>query len=70
MCGPRAWTRPGSPLSAAASPENFDAEIGEKIAYADARNRMWALEGYLLRQRLWAEAESVKTFEEKGNHHG
>lgn len=38
--------------SAAASPENFDAEIGQKIALNDARSQLWALEGYLLRQRL------------------
>ena len=38
--------------SAAASPENFDAEIGRKLAYQDAHDKIWALEGYLLRQRL------------------
>ena len=38
--------------SAAASPANFNAEIGQKIARDNARNKIWALEGYLLRQRL------------------
>lgn len=38
--------------SAAASPENFNAEIGAKIARENARNKIWALEGYLLKQRL------------------
>ena len=38
--------------SAAASPENFDEQIGRKIARDNARNRIWALEGYLLRERL------------------
>lgn len=38
--------------SAAASPENFSAEIGQKIAYAEARDKIWQLEGYLLRERL------------------
>lgn len=38
--------------SACASPENFDAEIGRKIARENARNKIWPLEGYLLRQRL------------------
>lgn len=38
--------------SACASPENFDAELGNKIAYADARQQIWALEGYNLRSRL------------------
>lgn len=38
--------------SAAASPENFDQAIGRKIARENARNKIWALEGYLLRERL------------------
>jgi len=38
--------------SAAASPENFDRAIGERIARENARNRIWALEGYALRTRL------------------
>lgn len=40
--------------SASASPENFNAEIGQKIARDHARNKIWALEGYLLRSRLAA----------------
>lgn len=39
--------------SACASPENFDEEIGKKIAFDNARNKIWALEGYLLKQRLY-----------------
>lgn len=39
--------------SAAASPENFDEAIGRRIARDNARNKIWALEGYLLRQTLW-----------------
>ncbi|GAA0510977.1 Gp49 family protein [Tatumella terrea] len=38
--------------SACASLENFDAEIGRKIARDNAVNKIWMLEGYLLRQRL------------------
>lgn len=38
--------------SACASPENFNAEIGRKIARDNARNKIWALEGYLLRSVL------------------
>lgn len=38
--------------SACASPENFDAEIGRKIARANAVQKIWPLEGYLLKQRL------------------
>ena len=40
--------------SAAASPENFDKDIGRKIARDNARNKIWALEGYLLRDKLAA----------------
>jgi hypothetical protein len=42
--------------SACASPENFNAEIGRKIARDNARNKIWPLEGYLLRQRLHEQA--------------
>ena len=38
--------------SAAASPENFDEGIGRKIARDNARGKIWALEGYLLRTRI------------------
>ncbi len=38
--------------SAAASPANFDVEIGRKIARDNARGKIWALEGYLLRSKL------------------
>ena len=38
--------------SAAASPANFDAEIGREIARKNAREKIWAFEGYLLRERL------------------
>lgn len=38
--------------SACASPSNFDEELGRKIARDNARNKIWQLEGYLLRQRL------------------
>ncbi|MEO0678851.1 MAG: Gp49 family protein [Pseudomonadota bacterium] len=38
--------------AAAASAENFDEAIGRKIARENARERIWELEGYLLRERL------------------
>ncbi|MDZ7789710.1 MAG: Gp49 family protein [Xanthomonadales bacterium] len=38
--------------SACASPENFDEEIGRKIARQNAVDKIWPLEGYLLKQRL------------------
>lgn len=40
--------------SACAAPENFDAELGKKIAFDNAKNKIWPLEGYLLRQKLHA----------------
>ena len=38
--------------SAPASPENFNEEIGRKIAKDHARNQIWALEGYLLKEKM------------------
>ena len=43
--------------SACASPENFDAEIGRKIARENAINKVWPLMGYELKCRLNAAAE-------------
>lgn len=40
--------------SAAASPANFDEAIGRKIARDNARQKIWSLEGYLLRSKLAA----------------
>jgi Phage protein (N4 Gp49/phage Sf6 gene 66) family len=39
--------------SAAVSPDNFDAEIGQKVARAEARDKIWQLEGYLLKEALY-----------------
>ncbi|HIB3268053.1 TPA: Gp49 family protein [Citrobacter youngae] len=38
--------------SACASPENFDPEIERNIARQNAVNKIWMLEGYLLKQKL------------------
>jgi hypothetical protein len=38
--------------SACASPENFNEELGRLIARRNAREKIWALEGYLLRAHL------------------
>ena len=40
--------------SACASPENFDAEVGRKIARQNAVNKVWPLMGYELRSKLHA----------------
>lgn len=39
--------------SACASPENFDEELGRKIARANAINKMWPLLGYQLKERMY-----------------
>lgn len=39
--------------SACASPENFDAALGRKIARKNAVDKIWLLEGYLLKEKLW-----------------
>lgn len=38
--------------SAPASPENFNAELGRKLAYEDAIRQLWPLMGFALRQKL------------------
>lgn len=38
--------------SACASPENFDAELGRKIARQNAISKVWPLMGYELKSRL------------------
>ena len=38
--------------SACASPENFNAEVGRKIARANAVQKVWPLLGFRLRDRL------------------
>ena len=39
--------------SACVSKENFNFEIGQKIAREDARDKVWLLEGYALQERLF-----------------
>ena len=41
--------------SACASPENFDAELGRKIARQNAVQKIWPLLGFALKERLHAE---------------
>ena len=45
--------------SACASPANFNAELGRKIARGHARDKIWALEGYLLKQTLHEDRAKV-----------
>lgn len=46
--------------SACASPENFDAEIGRRIARENAVNKVWPLMGYELKCRLAREAAEIQ----------
>lgn len=39
--------------SACVSSENFNRALGEKIAFEDASNKIWELEGYLLKEKLY-----------------
>ena len=43
--------------SACASPENFNAEIGRKIARQNAVQKIWPLMGYELKERLHQAAQ-------------
>lgn len=40
--------------SAPTSPENFNAELGRKLAYEDCIRQLWPLMGFALRDRLAA----------------
>lgn len=44
--------------SACASPENFNEEIGRKVARENAENKIWQLEGYLLKEKLFRNQEA------------
>mgnify|MGYP002624440086 CR=1 FL=1 len=39
--------------SAVVDKANFDKEIGQRIAYARAFDKIWQVEGYLLQQKLY-----------------
>ena len=43
--------------SSCVSPENFNKALGEKYAFEKAADKIWELEGYLLKQKLY---EAVK----------
>lgn len=46
--------------SACASPENFDAEVGRKIARANAVQKIWPLLGFALKQKLHEQATQME----------
>ncbi len=42
--------------SACVNPANFNREKGEEIAYENAFDKLWVLEGYLLAERIYQES--------------
>lgn len=48
--------------SACVSPENFIKEVGEEIAYKNAFNKLWQLEGYTLNSKLHEQKERLAKF--------
>jgi hypothetical protein len=46
--------------SACAHPDNYNEELGNKIAYENAFRQIWPLEGYLLKEALYLENEGQK----------
>ena len=46
------FTATGESVCASTSPENFDAEVGRKIARQNAVQKIWPLMGYELRTKL------------------
>lgn len=46
-----------SGTSACADPANYDKELGDKIARENARDQIWKLEAYLLREQLSKEGK-------------
>lgn len=42
--------------SACADPANYNQDLGRKIAKDNATKKIWPLEGYLLRQRMYESA--------------
>lgn len=45
-------------VSACVDPANYDAQKGRECAYENAYEKIWQLEGYLLRQAMHEKAES------------
>lgn len=41
--------------SACVDPKNFVKELGEKIAFENAFNKVWELEGYLMQEKMYKE---------------
>lgn len=44
--------------SACAIPENFSSAIGQQLAYEKAFEKIWGLEGYLLKQKIYKQEDT------------
>lgn len=42
--------------SACVDPANFSLEMGQEIAYENAFEKLWPLEGYLLKERIYQQS--------------
>ncbi len=51
--------------SASVSPENDDAEVGERTALANSKSELWLLMIYALKENLYMAAQSLKEFNER-----
>lgn len=47
-------------VSACVDPANYDEEKGKAYAYENAFEKIWEVEGYLLRQAMWEKDETAK----------
>jgi len=47
--------------SACASPENFDPEIGKRIARENAVQKVWPLMGYALKEQLFQRQQPAQS---------
>ena len=45
--------------SACVDPDLFDKDLGEKLAYEQAFNKLWAFEGYLLAEKLYQQSKGI-----------
>lgn len=45
-------------VSACVDPTNYNEEIGRKCAYENAFEKIWQLEGYMLRQAMYEDAQT------------
>ena len=49
------------------SKENFDVELGKKISFDKARDKIWELEGYLLQEKIYWQQCAIQTLSTNNN---